>query len=222
MRSTRRANASLTMTGLAVILACVCAILFLAEAFLTQTRHGHPVKAICKSNLKQIGTAMNIYLTKYGGDSSFAEPAAAFRGDEFIAMTFWVDIIQVPRLFTCPATSDTGPVDEAGDAVPIPTVWGQAGNLADEQCSYAGRCKGLTGQYAYRNTTPAFTKALRDSASPMACDKAGNHSDGVSVVYFDSHVTFIPEAGDKVGADNSGLNASDPTNELQHMDGGEK
>jgi prepilin-type processing-associated H-X9-DG protein len=121
-------------------------------------------------------------------------------------------------------------VDEAGNLIPMPTSgaagaaasFGEADTLKAAECSYAGRCKGLTGKYAYRNTTYDFTESRMGSASPMACDKAGNHSDGVNVVYADSHVVFIPDAGDKVGTDNSGLDDSNPKKELQFLDDGEE
>jgi len=175
----------------------------------------------CTSNLRQLGTAMNMYLTKYGADSCFAEPADAFRGDEFVTTLFWTGIVQEAELFACSGTSDTGPVDAGGDPVPMPTAWNRAGNLTDEQCSYAGRCKGLTGKYAYRNTRHVLTESLMGSASPMACDKADNHSDGVNVVYFDSHVEFIPDAGSAVGAMDT---TPDDylTKELRYMDDGEE
>jgi prepilin-type processing-associated H-X9-DG protein len=182
----------------------------------------------CSSNLKQLGTAMNIYLTKFGADSCFAEPADAFRGDEFVATLFWTDIVQEAMLFACPATSDTGPVNAAGDPVPMPTAWNRAGNLTDEQCSYAGRCKGVTGRYAYRNTSHVFSESLMSSASAMACDKADNHDDGVNVVYFDSHVSFIPDGGPAVGAtrrtssEYEGMELRYMLSDLRHMDDGEK
>jgi len=220
MRKTRRANAGLTVIEVILIIVCICALGLLLIPIRSQLQSDRQQR--CHSQLKCFGTAMNIYLTKLGGDSTFAEPAAAFRGDEFVVSHFWLDVVSEPKLFVCPATDDRGPVDEAGNAVPIPTVWGQADNLADEQCSYAGRCKGLTGKYAYRNTTYAFTESKMGSSRPMVCDKAGNHSGGVNVVYADSHAVFIPDAGDKVGTDNSGLDDTDPAKELQYMDSGEE
>ena len=175
----------------------------------------------CTSNLRQLGTAMNMYLTKYGADFCFAEPADAFRGDEFVTTLFWTGIVREAKLFACSGTSDTGPVDAGGDPVPMPTAWNRAGNLTDEQCSYAGRCKGLTGKYAYRNTRHVLTESLMGSASPMACDKADNHSDGVNAVYYDSHVEFIPGAADAVGAMDT-TPYEYLTKELRYMDDGEE
>ena len=227
MRRTRHTNAGLSVIEILIIIVCICAVVLFAAEFLARiSGSGHPVKARCKNQLRCLGTAMNIYLTKLGADSCFAEPADAFRGDEFIVILFWKDIVREAELFRCPATGDRGPVDTAGDPIPMPTSgdvgaapsFGDAATLKAEECSYAGRCKGLTGKYAHRNTLRSFTEAAMGSASPMACDKAGNHAGGVNVVYFDSHVRFIPDAGPDVGA-------MHPTSEepgLRYMDSGEK
>ena len=220
MRRTKDANAGLSAIEILIIIVCIC---FLALMVLPALRHREYSRrhGSCKSNLKQLGTAMNIYLTKFGGDAHFAEPAAAFRGDEFVGILFWKGIVGEPMLFVCPATSDTGPRDAFGNPVPMPIIWNEAGSLTDEQCSYAGRCKGVTGKYAHRNTPGPFSESIMGSASAMACDKAGNHSDGVNVVYFDSHVTFIPcDAIDYVGRNTSGLAVE--LGELRHMDSGEE
>ena len=44
----------------------------------------------------------------------------------------------------------------------------------------------------------------------------------VNVAYADSHVVFIPNAGDKVGTNNGGLNNANPIRKLQYMDSGEE
>ena len=218
MRRTRRANAGLSAIEILIIIVCICAVILFVGLVAPFSGRGIPSRRLsCMSNLKQLGTAMNIYLMKFGDDSYFAEPADAFRGDEFVVTLFWTNIVMEPKLFRCPATSDAGPVDASGNPVLVPMIWNRAGSLTDEQCSYAGRCKGLTGMYAHRNTLHAFTESLMGSASAMACDKADNHSRGVNVVYFDSHVTFIPDAGPDVGA----LHTTSGEPGLRYMDDGE-
>jgi len=185
-------------------------------------------KVRCTSNLKQLGTAMHLYLNKYGDMSSFAEPAGAFRGDEFLCILFWKDIVQEPKVFVCAATSDNGPVDGNGDPVAMPdkewSNWNQTSTLTDKQCSYAARCKGITGS-TFRNTAHDFTESAMSGASAMACDKginsartSDNHSDGVNVVYFDSHVAFIPDVQGFVGKDTQ-TDCKEP--QLEFMDDGE-
>lgn len=185
-------------------------------------------KVRCTSNLKQLGTAMHLYLNKFGDMSSFAEPAKDFRGDEFLCILFWKDIVQEPKVFVCPATSDRGPVDEAGDDIPMPgkewSNWNKVTTLEDKECSYAARCKGITGD-THRNTGHDFTESAMSGSSVMACDKginaartSDNHSDGVNVVYFDSHVTFIPDIQTFVGEDDQTDCKED---QLRYMDDGE-
>ena len=181
---------------------------------------------------------MHIYLGKYGGGGTFPEPAEYFRGDEFLAILYWKGIVPEPRVFACPATTDIGPIDSFGDPVPMPdpalgTDWCRSDSLSEEQCSYAGRCKLPDGHaVVWRRTghgtadvNHPFTESLMSSGSAMACDKPGNHASGVSVVYFDSHVQFIPDVNDYVGAEPSSIPSpasSDPDiRQLSQMADGE-
>jgi len=186
-------------------------------------------KVRCTSNLKQLGTAMHLYLNKFGDMSSFAEPAESFRGDESLCILFWKDIVQEPKVFVCPATSDRGPVDENGDDIEMPgkdwSNWNKADTLEDKECSYAARCKGIGGANDFRSTSHDFTESSMSGSSVMACDKgintvrtSDNHSDGINVVYFDSHVTFIPDVQGFVGVDDQTDCKED---QLRYMDDGE-
>lgn len=170
-------------------------------------------KVRCASNLAQIGKAANMYQLAFGGGSSYPEPGAVFRGTEFLGSLYWTNLIKEPKVFSCPATSYTGvmPASFAGDGVGF------------EQVSYAGRCRGIAGGFAYRNTLHDLTENAMTGASALASDRlatAGsdsNHRDGVNVVFFDSHVEFFPDAQTYVGANTP----PSPFEQLQYMDSGE-
>jgi len=143
-------------------------------------------KVKCASNLKGIAQAMNLYLNKYGGTSMFAIPAESFRGDCWLVSLYWCGIITEPKLFLCPATDDGGIIspDE-----PTGANWDKD-DVDDTACSYAGLCKnsGKAGR-----DTMAFTESSISQSSMLASDDDDvieNHSDGMSVVFFDSHVEF--------------------------------
>lgn len=166
-------------------------------------------KVRCASNLAQLGKAMNMYLLSHGGNATYAEPGAIFRGPEFLGALFWTGIVKEPKVFACPATSNTGV---------MPASFG--GGTDYTQVSYAGRAKGIAGGLAYRNTSHPFTESNMSSASAMASDRwmggttAHNHSDGVNVVFFDSHVEFWPNSQTYVGANTP----PSPFEQLQFMD----
>jgi len=143
-------------------------------------------KVKCASNLKGIAQAMNLYLNKYGGTSMFAIPADSFRGDCWLASLYWCGIITEPKLFICPATDDGGTLS---DEKPSGSNWDKDA-VADDACSYAGLCKnsGKSG----RDTT-SFTESSISQSSCLGSDDADgveNHSDGMNVVFFDSHVEY--------------------------------
>ena len=177
-----------------------------------------PRRVTCQSNLAQIAKAMNMYLLKFGDNAWYPVPAPAFRGDCWIATTYWTHWggIADPRVFRCPATQDTGKLPKTPPAV------FSFGSRADGQAraiSYAGRCAGLVGPLAIRNTNPLdFTETAITSDSPLACDRPGNHPDGINVVFGDGHVEFWPDAGPFVG-NTSGVTPKQKL--LQYMDDGD-
>jgi prepilin-type processing-associated H-X9-DG protein len=168
-------------------------------------------KVHCRSNLRQIGTAMATYLNTLGRNSFYSVPAHAFRGDAWLVSLYWSGIFQEPKLFCCPSTDD--------DYTRIPATRAAAGDLTRAEAipsgaiSYAGRCRGTS--FTHRNTT-SFMESGLPSASAMACDDnegTPNHEDGINVVFFDTHVDFIE------GADYATIGA--PGSDYQYLDSGE-
>jgi len=166
-------------------------------------------KARCVANLKQIGTALNVYQNTHGGTTFYQVPAPFFRGDEWLCVLYWQGMLNTSKILICPATYHTGQIP------PTPANFDLAANIPADAMSYAGRCRSNTA-------TAASTIKLDDdfigSASPAACDKHTNHDDGVNVVFFDSHVEFAP-GGQMFVGNNTGNSRLEK--ELYYMDDGE-
>ena len=173
-------------------------------------------KVRCQSNLAQLAKAMNMYILKYGGNSMYALPdPTSFRGDCFLAELYWSGVIEEGKVFLCPATSDNGKIPSKATR----STAFDAATVDDDAVSYAGLCKSGAGRAL---DTTEFTESTVSSSSAMACDdfdKTGdspNHSDGVNIVYFDSHVEFKP--GDDLYKE-VGTNSTDCP-ELHYLDSG--
>jgi len=146
-------------------------------------------KMKCASNLRNIAQAMNLYLMKYGDTSMYAIPAHSFRGDCWLASLYWTGMVEEPKIFLCPGTSDAGRIPSRQ-----PPDLSAAGAVPADAVSYAGLCLGLTGARSHRNTK-WYSDSTISVASVLACDDnegSQNHSGGMNVVYFDTHVDFAP------------------------------
>ena len=160
-------------------------------------------KTKCKSNLRQLANAVNMYVLRYGGNSMYPIPAQEFRGDVFLAALYWTNLLDEVKVFRCPGTSDNAELNTWAEAkaAGMNTV----GAVADAAVSYAGLCKG-TG-VTTRDTAEFGLGAISASVSAMACDDndgSPNHSDGICVVYFDVHVEFIGVTDAVAGYNNIG------------------
>jgi len=92
--------------------------------------------------------------------------------------------------------------------------YGWDGSDSADNVEYAGRKKGSGGD---ATETTGWTESDLTSSTPMACDAEGNHNDGINVVYFDSHVEFLPDAGQYVG-ETTGVTTAQKA--LEFMDDG--
>jgi prepilin-type processing-associated H-X9-DG protein len=159
-------------------------------------------KVRCQSNLSQLAKAANLYLLKYGGNECYPEPARSFRGTDGLAVLYWTDIIDDPTVFHCPAQGTAQPLQKVGtgeNGALLVDRWD--GSLTGHCIEYAGRGRSADadGQFLDGASTESFTESALGSDQPFACDLNENHSDGINVVFFDSHVEFLPDAGQYVG-----------------------
>jgi prepilin-type processing-associated H-X9-DG protein len=157
-------------------------------------------KVKCSSNLAQMGKAANLYLLKYGGNSMLPVPAESFRGSDWLAVLYWTDILAEPSAFHCPANrtaKNLEPLDTNRDGVLAEyDDYGKwDGSLSADCVEYAARARGRCAG----TPTESFEEGGLSYDAAIACDLPGNHDDGINVVYFDSHVDFLPDAGQYVG-----------------------
>jgi len=88
------ATAGIAVSGLMIVVLPIIAILAGMLLPALGRARDEARKAQCKSHLKQIGTAANIWLVKFGGDEKFPPSLKALMDDGIVAE---------PRLFICPA-----------------------------------------------------------------------------------------------------------------------
>ena len=210
-----RRRPGFTIIELLVIIAVIAIMAGILVPTLARAR-SEANKAKCRSNLGQLAKAMNMYLVKYGRNSTYALPAKAFRGDVWLAELYWCGLLDAPQVLRCPGTNDGTPLPAtrtaAGDLTGVDAV-------ADHAVSYAGLCRGLTA-FPHRNTSAFAESAIGSSMSALACDDNAppqNHRSGLNVVFFDGHCTFRSgepaETYDRVGADGPDV--------LRYMDSGD-
>lgn len=190
-----------TIIELLVVIAIISILAGLLLPAINRARRAAHV-AHCKNSLRQIAMGMAVYLNELGGGSSYPDPALTFRGDEWLCMLYWTGVIPNAEVLTCAGTSNSGKIGtDVGQVNPdVTTVtWGSEDTIGANVTSYAARCKGSPAGAVAKSTDAAFTESNLGPASVMACDKATNHEHGINVVYFDTHVKFLPNKGPIVG-----------------------
>ena len=173
----------------------------------------------CLSNLRQIGQALHVYVTRFGAGQSYPVPAHSFRGDCWLATLHWSDILRDTGVFHCPDGPDPPPI-------PLrPPDLSLADSVPADSVHYAGRCMGLRGGLAHRNTASLSQDALPPT-SILACDdnEGRPHHTGIvlyrqrlNAVFADGHADSL--RGDDVYGQVGRIGANPP--ELEPLDSGE-
>jgi prepilin-type processing-associated H-X9-DG protein len=208
-----RAKVEVGILGAVVLVAAVVVVLVVPALRRSSERAG---RTRCAANLANLGTALSVYRQQHGGDRWYPAPAPTFRGTDWVAVLYWTHLAGADALHcpACGAARRLGPLDanyngrleEYG-----PRGWD--GSLTADAVEYAGRARGpdVDGR-----STPTFTIDELHADMPAMADLAGNHEGGVNVLFFDSHVAWMPDAGPCVGAGTA--TGTEPERMLVYLD----
>ena len=129
--------------------------------------------AWCKSNLRQLGVALGLYVDMRGRGSHYPP----FNGSEFWAHLYRTEVMVDGHLYLCPTTDD---FNDEGKL--LLGAYG-SGNPPPTACSYGGRLN-------KDKKTSIFT-GKNASSQPIGCDDdegSENHRDEVNILFLDTSV----------------------------------
>jgi len=139
-------------------------------------------RAVCKSNLKQIGLALQIYGTDYKDAFPFGLPDS--ERDIWFVMPdmsrLWPDYIRAPGVFVCPSTTDNSDYLADGD-----TFRQNATSYGYDDTKNAV-CPPVAGVAA---DTP---DTWRDVADRLTRNSPNHRGEGQNVCFCDGHVEWVP------------------------------
>ena len=117
----RRASA-FTCRDLMALLACLALLMAVALPLLAGNRASSD-RAVCQSNLRQIGRAMNMWADDHGGKFHYQVPGAEGGSvDSSLANNSWVQFIwikaelETPKILVCPTDADKIPAADWSNA----------------------------------------------------------------------------------------------------------
>ena len=125
----------------------------------------------CKSNLRQLGTALELYIDMRGRGSRYPP----FNGSEFWAHLYRTEVLVDERLYLCPTTDD---FNDKGKL--LLGTYG-SGNPPPTACSYGGRLN--------KDKKTKIVSGRNASNQPIGCDDdedSENHRWTVNVLFLDT------------------------------------
>jgi len=178
----------------------------------------------CKNNLRQLGKALQQYLSGPGGNRYFPYPTqdqgyikpgdanlakhTGFSGASFLAALYWSGTITEPKVFICPSSTDDNDfgrwLGKNPNEQPNPPGWSELFEKPyGTHVSYASR-----SQWCMPKGLPLSDRLPSDTVMASDDTQGGpNHDDGFCVLYADTHVEFYPT--NKVGTGDQGMVAND-------------